>query len=128
MKKGLFWVISDSDGKMGLLIYSAICESNGVTEKDQPAYNSKKGDSYSHELTWPLLTESMPNKIRNKAWNHFPRGRVEIANGKATVYYNPALGDWQEFEDSVLSEFELTSFPVRFIPDHSNHYRNGEDF
>jgi len=51
---------------------------------------------------------------------------VEIANGKATVYYNPVLSEWADFETAVVREFELDGFPMRFVPDHSSHYESKE--
>jgi len=123
MKKGLFWAI-DNGGERMILAYPAACDMSGAVEAGQPPYNSKKGDSFSHERSWPLAVESLPQRIRNKAWNHFPRGRVEVANGKATVYYNPVLADWADFEAAVICEFELDDFPVRFVPDYSSHYES----
>ena len=73
-----------------------------------------------------MATESLSQRIRNRAWNYFPRGRVEIANGKATVYYNPVLSEWADFETAVVREFELDGFPMRFVPDHSSHYESKE--
>ena len=125
MKGALFWAI-DSGSERRLLTYSAACDMSGALEAGQPPYNSKKGDSFSHERSWPLAVESLPQRIRNKAWNHFPRGRVEIANGKATVYYNPVLANWPGFEAAVIREFELKGFRVRFVPDYSSHYESRE--
>jgi len=127
MKKGLFWKIPNDNGEQKLLTYAAVCDSNGVIEKGQPAYNSKKGDSFSHERTWPLVAEGLPQRIRSKPWNFYPRGRVEMSNGKATVYHNPLLAEWVGLEAAVVREFELDSFPVRVVPDYSNHYEFKEE-
>ena len=126
MRKGLFWAI-DRETERRLLTYSAVCDKNGAVEAGQPPYNSKKGDSFSHERSWPLATESLSQRICNRPWNHFPRGRVEIANGKATVYYNPVLSEWADFETAVVREFELDGFPMRFVPDYSSHYESKGD-
>ena len=128
MKKGLFWAIKDISGECKLFVHTVICDKNGVAEDGQPAYNSKKGSSYSHERTWPELTKNQAQKIKGKTWNHFPRGRVEIANGKATVYFNPELSGWTEFQATVIEAFGLNGFPVRFAPDYSNHYKSKGDF
>jgi hypothetical protein len=122
--KGLFWVIPDDDGDYKLLIYAAECDRYGVAAEGQPPYNSKKGNSFSHDCSWRLTTESLPSKIRGKAWNFFPRGRVEIANGKAIVYHNPDI-TWSDFQSAILREFEIEDFPVRFVPDFSKHYNSG---
>ena len=128
LKKGLFWVLTDGNGEQKLLKYTTICDKNGVAQNGQPAYNSKKGNSFSHEQTWPLLTENMPQKIKSKPWNYYPRGRVEIANGKATVYLNPVLLEWPLIDLVIIDEFDLKDFPVRFVPDHSKHYESKGDF
>lgn len=127
MKKGLFWAI-DSESERRLFAYAAVCDASGTVEAGQPPYNSKKGDSFSRERSWPLIAESLPQRIRSKPWNHFPRGRVEVANGKATVYYNPIIANWPCFQASIVREFELDGFPVRFVPDYSSHYEyKGKD-
>jgi len=122
MRKGLFWVIPDNDGEQRLLSFTAVCDSNGIAVEGQPAYNSKKGNSFAHERTWASAAENLPAKIRCKAWNFFPRGRVEIAKGIVTVYYNPTISEWTEFEDSIRNEFELDGHLLRFVPDYSKHY------
>ena len=131
MRKGLFWIVPvEFDSKNNpsphtlnaVIDYSAICDENGVITEDQPPYNSKKGNSYSHEHSWSLVNEGLPKKSREKSWNYYPRGRVEIANGKATVYFNPVLLD-TGFEPHIKYIFELSEIPIRFIPDFSNHYK-----
>jgi len=124
LMKGLFWKIPNNNGERKILTYAAACDRNGIAEEGQPAYNSKKGDSFSHERAWPLASENLPQRIRSKPWNFYPRGRVEIANGKATIYYNPLLAQWTGFEAAVIREFELDGFPARFVPDYSKHYES----
>jgi hypothetical protein len=124
MRKGLFWVIEES-GERKLLTFSAECDKDGVVNEGQPAYNSRKGDSLAHKNSWETATKDYPREIRNKQWNHFPRGRVEIANGKATVFHNPSLSEWSVFEAAVIRDFEIEGLQTRFIPDGSKHYRYG---
>ena len=132
MRKGLFWLIPVEIGNKNnpfheilhmVLHYSALCDENGVIAYGQPEYNSKKGNSYSHERSWSLVIKGLPKELRDKPWNYFPRGRVEIANGKATVFFNPVLSEIPEFEVLIIREFMLSEIPVRFIPDFSNHYK-----
>jgi hypothetical protein len=119
---GIFWVIGYFDN-FKILAHKTPCDING-TPTELPRYNSKKGNSFSHERTWESLTQNQPREIRSKAWNYFPRGRVEIANAKATVYHNPQLGDYQEFEASIIKEFGLDCLQIMsFRPDYSRHYR-----
>lgn len=126
MRKGLFWVIGEA-GTRQLLTFSVECDENGALCDEQIPYNSRKGDSYVHRQSWALAAQKYPREIRNKPWNHFPRGRVEISNGKATVFHNPALEAWTEFQASVMHEFEIENIPARFVPDGSKHYRFSED-
>ena len=128
MRKGLFWVISDNNGERKLLTYTAVCDNNGVAAEGQPAYNSKKGDSFAHKNSWHLAAEKLPMKIRGKPWDYFPRGRVEIANNKATIYFNPSLWEWSGFASAIYDEFEIKGLAViKFTRDFSKHYESGED-
>ena len=127
MKKGLFWLIPDYNGDYKMLSYSANCNENGIANENQPPYNSKKGNSYSHKNSWYIVTSTLPIKIRSKPWNYYPRGRVEIANNKATVYHNPIFSQWQDFINEIIREFELKEFTVRFISDYSKHYQHKEE-
>jgi hypothetical protein len=124
VQKGLFWVI-DEDGERRLLTYAVECDKNGVATGTSPAYNSKKGDSFSHERSWAEAAKGMHGRIRGKPWNHYPRGRVEVKDEKATVYFNPVLLEWDRFELVVFEKFRLFGFPVVFAPDYSEHYESG---
>lgn len=65
----------------------------------------------------------MPNKItQGKPYNYYPRGRVEIKNGKATVYLNPALNT-NEITQNIKAEFGLSDIKTVFKSDGSEHYR-----
>ena len=123
MYKGLFW-LADSDI---LITYKILCDTEGIPKAQDLPYNSRRGDSFTHKATWEEASRSQPREIRSKTWNHFPRGRVEIRMSVATVYHNPALSSPQ-FEQRIMEEFELTdaALAVRFIPDHSKHYRIGD--
>ena len=123
MQKGLFWVTNESDGRR-LITYAAECNANGTFLGDHPPFNSRKGDSFSHKESWESAAKDCPREIRNKSWDHYPRGCVEIKSGKVTVYHNLALTQWPDFEATILQEFKLVNFPVKFMPDHSNHYQS----
>ena len=126
MKKGLFWVIGD-DYDRAILTYAIECDKNGQRIGEVPVYNSKKGDSFSHRQSWAEAAIAQPNRIKNKPWDYFPRGRVEIKDGKATIYFNPILSEWNGFEASVAIEFELADFPLIMIPDYSTHYKHKQE-
>ncbi|MBQ0092792.1 MAG: hypothetical protein KBS45_05650, partial [Clostridiales bacterium] len=57
-----------------------------------------------------------------KPFNFYPRGRVEIKNGKVTVYLNPSLNT-DTIRSLIISEFELADMPdITFKSDGSKHY------
>ena len=49
---------------------------------------------------------------------------MEIKNGKAVIYHNPAIGP-EEIMLKIRKEFDLTADvpTVRFVPDYSLHYK-----
>jgi hypothetical protein len=117
--KGIFWVTEN-----GLLYFTIPCKKNGfvVGESEYPL-NSKGGGNYNHKLLW----ESLPKHITGgKAFNYNPRGRVEIKNGKASVFLNPDINT-EEVQAEVIAEFGLTEEngiqKVTFLSDGSSHYK-----
>lgn len=122
LKKGLFWVVG-SGNERHLVTYAAECDANGAAVEGSLPYNSKKGGGFSHERSWAEAANGQPNSIRSKPWDYFPRGRVEIKNGKATVYYNPALGEWEAFELAIEQAFGLRLLPKTMSPDYSQPYK-----
>ena len=120
MYKGLFW-LTDGDN---LISYKIRCDADGVPETPDLPYNSRRGNSFTHKATWETAVREQSRAIRAKDWNHFPRGRVEIKNGKAVIYHNPAIGS-EEIMLKIRKEFDLTADvpTVRFVPDYSLHYR-----
>ena len=65
------------------------------------------------------MTEGYP-------FDHFPRGRVEIKNGKAVIFLNPDLCT-ERFLSKITDAFELNDPAltlVRVKPDGSAHYRH----
>lgn len=119
MYKGLFWL---ADGE--LIAYKIPCNANGWPDNPQLPYNSRKGDSFTHKATWAEAAREQPRAVRSKPWNYFPRGRVEVKASKVTVYHNPALSS-PEFERTIREAFMLNDekLSIRFVPDHSEHYR-----
>lgn len=122
--KGIFW-ITDSENlehnrQNCFLIPVA---SDGSLIGDYQMYNSRNGNTYNHERTWAELPKSI---TQNKPFNYFPRGRVEISNGKATIYLSPHINT-PEIREFVQNEFNLTPYngisKVIFHSDGSNHYK-----
>ena len=121
--KGVFW-IKDINNCKG--IYSKIpCSADGevVGQTDMPL-NSKHGDNYNHKLTWDSFDKDVVNK---KAFDYYPRGRVEIRKGVAKIFLNPhingeAILETVEREFNLLSENGISR--IKVIPDYSEHYHS----
>ncbi len=113
MYKGIFWLIGGE-----LLNVKVTCnESGSAIQKVQ--YSSKSGENFNHKAEW----EQIPHKItKSKPYNYYPRGRVEIKNGKATVYLNPAL-NIDEITEIIKAEFGLSDIKTVFKSDGSEHYQ-----
>ena len=119
MFKGIFW-IKDLDNLENNSDYLIKIETN--EEGDAISYtlplNSKKHNNYVHSKTWPLLT---PNLTKNKPFDYYPRGRVEVKNGDKMIYLNPILNT-KEVINYIKKEYCLTDY-VKVIPDFHEHYK-----
>jgi len=76
--KGIFWVIDNE------LVYCSIpCDTNGnlLEELDKDTV-SKSGATYNHERYWATLPKSI---TCGKDYRYYPRGRIEIANGRGKL-------------------------------------------
>ena len=72
------------------------------------------------------MTKAVTN---GQLYNYYPRGRVEIKNGKATIYFNPVLNRF-DIHSLIVTEFDLLgkNIIVREVADGSNHYEYLIDF
>lgn len=94
---------------------------------EEPAFNSRRGDAYTHQKSWALLTEKR-KELRRYAWNYFPRGRVEIRRGKAVIFMNPCILSCEDFLERLVERFRLKGMKVRVVADCSRHYHcHGDD-
>lgn len=122
--KGIFW-ITDLDNVYANQLYFQIpVTSDGIVINPEVMHlNSKNGDNYNHKLVWKELT---PKETQNKPFDYFPRGRIEINRGKATIYANPNICT-QEVLDWLTDKFNLTKnngiTKVVMNPDGSEHYK-----
>lgn len=126
MRKGLFWVLRENDDYT-LLTYSVACNASGERMDADPVYNSRKGNSFSHERSWAEAAKEYPDKIKHKPWDYFPRGRVEAKDSEVTIYFNPALYEWDGFEAAVAQHFDLAAIPILMKPDYSWHYQSKQE-
>ena len=111
--KGIFWFTGD-----GLICRKTACDNTG--NPTEPAeFSSKSGENFNHAAEWEKLSKSQTG---GKPLNYYPRGRVEIKNGKAVVYLNPALNE-QAVIEKIVDEFGLSVISqVSVKADGSRHY------
>ena len=118
LSKGVFWY------KRGeLLPFFIPCDENGtVLETPEYPLESKDGTNYNHQKLWARLPRTV---TEGNPFNFYPRGRVEIREGKATVFLHPSLFT-EEIELEIVHTFGLVSENkvklVHFVPDGSAHY------
>ena len=74
-----------------------------------------------HKPTWSAL----PNGLtRKKAFDYYPRGRIEIRNGICRIYLNQNINK-EHVVGYLINEFELDGFDeIEVINDHSSHYES----
>lgn len=123
--RGIFW-IPDIDNIYNSDLYFQIpCDSYGNIDSNfnlGDNVSSKNRDNYNHKNLW----NSLPSKItKNKSFDYYPRGRVEINNGIAIIYHSPYIPQ-DELKQWVTDKFNLTKIngikKVRLIADGSKHY------
>ena len=127
---GVFWVISDSRGLADHLLLSFVipCDTNGSPVGIPAiALNAKRGNTYNHKRLWEIEIRGNPahKHYSRKPYDHYPRGRVEVANNKATIYLNPNINE-ARFIDAIKQRFGLSEYSireVRVVNDNSSHYR-----
>lgn len=113
MYKGIFWL---AGGK--LLTVKVLCDGNGAP-LEAADFSAKSGENFNHRAEWARLPRSVTGGL---PFDYWPRGRVEIRRGRATVFLHPSLN-----RESVLrlirSAFRLDGeIPVRAVSDGSAHY------
>lgn len=121
--KGIFWIIDrDNIYNNKNYCFTIPCDVYGNSIDPTLNLNAKSGTTYNHEQLWKLLSSK---QTHGNAYNYYPRGRVEVANSKATVYLNPNINTG-EIQDFIKKEFNLTEHngirKVTFHSDGSAHY------
>lgn len=128
--KGVFWVI---DGEVvsvrvrcdesGTLIMDEDTGYLSVTVKRSELLQLAETWSNNHKKIWFTLPRTITH---GKAYNYFPRGRVEIRKKKAIIFLNPCLC-YEEMIRKIKKEFGLErNTALRDIlvkADGSSHYR-----
>lgn len=108
--KGLFWWTGER-----LLCVQFPCGADGNALGDA----APLADWNNHRRAWARLPKDV---TQGKAFDYYPRGRVELRRGKAFLFLSPHL-----CQDKVLEEiraaFDLENLPLRVKADGSRHYR-----
>ena len=122
--KGIFWITDVNDILSSKLYFQIPCNSAGdVSGNLNMNFTSKSGNNFNHENTWDKLSKKYTG---NKPFNYYPRGRVEISNGKAIIYANPNIAT-DKVKEWCIDKFNLNEHngikKVIIKPDYSNHYK-----
>lgn len=101
--KGPFWVIADSIhdiliGNYVLLCEKELCTYEGKIDRSRP--NRKE---QTHEQAW----KKFKSNYYNLPYNYFPRGRVEVYQGKAYINLNSILNKPQIIND-IIKEYQIS--------------------
>ncbi len=117
MYKGIFWLINEDGPK--LLSIKALCDETGKP-LEEINFSSKSGENFNHKFEWDKLPSSVK---KNKSFDYYPRGRVEIKNSKIRIFANPVLLT-EKNKELIITEFGLGEVldRVQIIADNSNHY------
>lgn len=121
MRKGIFWCANFDTECPELITVSVACDKNGDS-KELVRFSSKSGNNFNHRPEWERLDRSI---TAGRPFNYYPRGRVEIKNGKATVFLNPAINK-ECIVRRIMDAFELMTGELNCInikSDGSSHYR-----
>ena len=122
MYKGIFWIVDKEElnnNNKFLIKIKTDC-TGAIIDYDFPL-NSKKGDNYAHKNTWGGLPYKM---TRNKPFDFYPRGRIEIKENVCRIYINPDLNSL-EIINYLKEQFDLYSIEsIKVIVDHSIHYKS----
>lgn len=124
MRKGIFWVVNDSE-EYNLLSIEAECDIEGNSLDSEVEFSSKSGNNFNHRVEWDKLSHSV---TKGKPFNYYPRGRVEIKNGKVRIYINPDAYNETVFK-LIIKNFCLEECfnRIRIVIDNSAHYQYAQD-
>ena len=120
MFKGIFWLrVPEQE----LIVKNVSCDAMG-TALESVTYSSKSGDNFNHKTEWDGFSKRITG---GRPYNYYPRGRVEVRNGRYRIFVSPYIGADAELIELVLQEFELKDMEGEIHIDNSWHYRNAVD-
>ena len=127
MKKGLFWFIDRNADPPKFITVSADCDATGNALDSTVHFSSKSGANFNHAAEWQRLPKEV---TQGKPYNYYPRGRVEVRDGKVTIFLNPVLNE-ERIVRAIKDAFDLKEGgdikSIRVISDGSRHYQCEED-
>lgn len=99
MYKGIFWYVPD---EMNIILVKTECDENGdiIGDQEVPDYYF---DDYYFLSEWTKLPVDIK---KHHPYYYYPRGRVEIKEGKANIIISSVL-DRGDILDKIVKEFEL---------------------
>ena len=121
LSRGIFW-IKDIENLEAVVI-KARCDASGIfIEQPERELLSKSEKDFNHKKAWITLPKKITN---NKPFDYYPRGRVEIKNGKAIIFANGNIAD-ENLKCWAINEYGLTEEnginSITLIVDMSDHY------
>ena len=120
LSRGIFWVLAESKDDIeekNIFPVYVPCDTCG-NPLDTSNLNSKSGKNYNHKATWATLPKSITN---GKPFDYYPRGRVEIKDGKAIIWLNGSIIDLDEEIKYLFCLNTLKKIVIKV--DGSEHYR-----
>ena len=121
MKKGIFWCKGINENSPHLITVSVECSLSGECE-EHVNFSSKSGKNFNHKKEWSKLDKKV---TEGYPYNYYPRGRVEIKNGKINIFLNTEINR-DDVLDAILTTFDLKDVRSEKIivkSDGSNHYQ-----
>ena len=120
--EGPFWIISPSMEELNKGNFTILSNQYLVDFYGKPVLPLTRYQS-THEYIW---NSKYKDSFGIHPYNYYPRGRVDISAGKATIYLNPFINT-QKVQEFIGREFNLTGDngikKVTFKSDGSEHYK-----
>lgn len=125
--RGIFWITDVNNVRSSNLCFTIPCDVFGDINDPEfhipDSMSSTGSDNYNHQRVWNSLERKY---TKEKPFNYYPRGRVEISNGVAKVFHSPRIPQ-DELKQFVIDKFNLTQHngikKIKMIADGSDHYR-----
>ena len=133
LSSGIFWIITESaesldNNDFKLLMFDIPCDVYGNhAGTHKIPLNAKSGGTYNHKILWDseIKNNSAHRPYNKRSYDYYPRGRIEIANNRATIYLNPHINR-SPILDNIKLNFGLGKHnipEVRVVVDGSVHYK-----